>query len=172
MFRKLGAWLKEMFFTPTPDSPGGDEEVGRIEILNDFDFETELGEFLAHGYEAHYNEGISQGYDDPTSENYDKQVELLTSRLFNRIEREILVKKNKKEVYKSALKKTSGVVKEEIEYESKLIRLENDLEFIQGQKELVKDGKGWFVILEEALHDGFQEGAKKYFSEFNERNEL
>ena len=161
-----------MFFTPTLDSPGGDEESARVEIVNDFDFETELGDFLAHGYEAHYNEGIAQGTDDPTEDNYTKQVELLTSRLFNRIDREILVKKNKKEVYESALAKTGLVVKEEIEYESKLIRLGNDLDFIETQKELATDKKGWFVILEEALHDGFQEGAKAYFKQFNAKNEL
>lgn len=168
----LGKWFKKMFLTPTLDSPGGDEEQARIDIVNDFDFETELGEFLAHGYEAHYNEGIAQGHDDPTTENYDKQVELLKSRLYNRIDREILVKKNKKEVYKSAIQKTSAVVREEIEYDAKLIRLTNDLEFILNQKELAGKNKGWFVILEEALHDGFQEGAKKFFEEFNAKNEL
>ena len=154
------------FFTPTPDSKGGDEEVARIENINGFLFETELGDLLAHGYEAYHNEGFQQGADDPTTENYEKQVELLKARLFNYIDKEILVKTNKKEIYEAALDKASEVVKEEIEYETQSIRLKNDLQFLQDQRDLSDSNGGWYVILEEALHDGFQEGAAEYFEKF------
>ena len=62
---------------------------------NDFNFESNLGLFLESGFDAFAAEGERQGYDDPSEDNWTKQVDLLKVQLDNNIQRELFIKNNK-----------------------------------------------------------------------------
>ena len=139
---------------------------------NDFNFESNLGEFLATGFDSYTNEGNRQGYDDPSKVNWEKQVELLKVQFDNKFNREIFIKENKYSLMTELLNSTDGIVSNQSEFLIQMKRAENELKFINEQYDLVKEEKGWYLMIHEALHDGFQDGAKKKINELKSLNSL
>lgn len=139
---------------------------------NDFRFESNLGLFLSSGFDAFEAEGNRQGYDDPSKANYDKQVKLLKVQLGNNLQREVFIKENKLSMLQTALDAADEIVGAQIEFVMQLKRSENELKYLQEQIALVDEGLGWYLMLNEALHDGFQVGAKKKLFEINEKYDL
>ena len=136
---------------------------------NDFPFESKLGPFLENGFEAYTEEGYRQGYDDPSSMNWKKQVMLLKVQLDNHLQRELFIKNNKYSILKKGLEEADDIVGEQLEFIMQLKRAENEVEYLNSQIELANEEKGWYLMLHEALHDGFQEGSKKKMDELNKK---
>ena len=139
---------------------------------NDFRFESQLGNFLEHGFDAYAEEGDRQGYDDPSVHNWEKQVDLLKVQLSNNIERELFIKQNKYSILKAAFEASDDIVVQQIEFIMQMKRAENEMAYIEEQKVLAEEGKGWYLMLHEALHDGFQDGSKRKLEELNAKYDL
>ena len=184
VFGKKPNWFARTFFLPK--RPVGDGELQEwIDMAknknhegeekhegNDFRFESQLGNFLEHGFDAYNEEGNTQGYDDPSVTNWNKQVELLKVQLFNNVEREYFIKKNKYSILKAAFEASDDIVVNQIEFVMQMKRAQNEMDYIVEQKALIEDEKGWYLMLHEALHDGFQEGSKKKIEELNSKYDL
>lgn len=136
---------------------------------NDFPFESNLGLFLDRGFDAFTEEGKRQGYDDPSSMNWEKQVQLLKVQLDNNLQRELFIKENKYTILKEGIENADDIVGEQLEFIMQLKRAENEMNYLKEQIELVNEEKGWYLMLHEALHDGFQEGAKQKIDELNQK---
>ena len=151
-----------------PQKSGPAQQV----LTNDFPFESNLGLFLDKGFEAFTAEGERQGYDDPTTENWEKQVQLLKVQFDNNLKRELFIKENKFSILKEVLDSTDGIVSSDIEFIADLKRAENELTYLREQIALVEGESGWYLMLHEALHDGFQDGSKKKINELKTLNGL
>ena len=146
------------------------QRKGKIESTqsgNDFPFESKLGPFLENGFEAYTEEGYRQGYDDPSAANWTKQVQLLKVQLDNHLQRELFIKENKYSILKKGIEEADDIVGEQLEFIMQLKRAENEVTYLNDQIKLVVEEKGWYLMLHEALHDGFQDGAKKKVDELN-----
>ena len=183
VFGKKPNWFTRTFFLPK--NPVGDGELqGWIDLAktkdqkesnddtNDFRFESGLGLFLERGFDAFAEEGERPGYDDPTKKNWEKQVQLLKVQLGNNVSRELFIKENKYSMLNEALTHTDELVVDQIEFVMQRKRAENEMHYILEQQELIAQEKGWYLMLHEALHDGFQDGSKKRMTEVNEKYNL
>lgn len=139
---------------------------------NDFRFESNLGLFLDRGFDAFASEGERQGYVDPSEDNWIKQVELLKVQLDNNLKREFFIKENKYTILKEALNQADNIVSSQVEFVMQLKRVKNEMDYIKEQMKLVEKEKGWYLMLHEALHDGFQDGAKKKIEELTSKYDL
>ena len=137
---------------------------------NDFPFESNLGLFLDKGFEAFSAEGDRQGYDDPTTENWNKQVELLKVQFDNNLKRELFIKNNKYTILQEVFDKATDIIAKDIDFISNFKRAENELAYLQEQIALVEEEKGWYLMLHEALYDGFQDGSKRKINELKSLN--
>ena len=135
---------------------------------NDFPFESNLGLFLDKGFEAFTAEGDRQGYDDPTTDNWEKQVQLLKVQFDNNLKRELFIKENKYSILKEVLDSTDDIVSNDIDFIMQLKRAENELKYLNEQIALVEQETGWYLMLHEALHDGFQDGSKRKIKELKQ----
>ena len=179
VFGKKPNWFMRTFFLPK--SPVGDGELqswmdaalskdaksDKDLTNNDFNFESNLGLFLDRGFDAFTEEGERQGYDDPSEKNWVKQVKLLRVQLDNNMQREFFIKENKYTVLLAAFESTDEIVGDQIEFIMQLKRAENEMKYITEQVKLAAKEEGWYLMLHEALHDGFQTGAKKKLDELN-----
>ena len=163
---ELAGWINDV--NAFKDGSSATEEKAN----NDFKFESQLGSFLEHGFEAYTEEGERQGYDDPSKKNWNKQVQLLKVQLANNIDREYFIKKNKYSILEEAFKSTDNIVGDQIEFIMQKKRAQNEMEYISEQIALVKKEEGWYLMLHEALHDGFQDGSKKKLEELNNKYDL
>ena len=136
---------------------------------NDFPFESKLGPFLENGFEIYSKEGYRQGYDDPSTMNWEKQVQLLKVQLENHLQRELFIKNNKYSILKKGIEEADDIVGEQLEFIMQLKRAENEVTYLTEQIALANDEKGWYLMLHEALHDGFQDGSKKKMDELNKK---
>ncbi len=177
------SWPKENFFKRTFGSKKGPLTEDQVQEFvdsfttvegegskepsesNDFNFESNLGLFLEKGFDAFAAEGDRQGYDDPSTQNWNKQIQLLKVQLDNNVNREMYIKTNRLSLIESALKATDPIVSRGVEFIMKKKRIENEIEFLKEQHKLVEKEKGWYLMLHEALHDGFQDGAKRKMTE-------
>ena len=149
---------------PIPSST----KTGKIESVansNDFQFESNLGLFLEKGFDAFSAEGDRQGYDDPTTVNWNKQVQLLKVQLDNNISRELFIKNNRYTKLTTTLEATDNIVTDMVDFKLRLKGIENEIEYLKEQRELATAEQGWYLMLHEALHDGFQDGSKKKLGE-------
>ena len=150
-----------------PRQRQGGSKVESAQSGNDFPFESNLGLFLDKGFDAFTAEGLRQGYDDPSKKNWEKQVQLLDVQLDNNLQRELFIKENKYSILKEGMKNTDEIVGEQLEFIMQLKRAENEVTYLKDQIKLVEEKKGWYLMLHEALHDGFQDGSKKKIDELN-----
>ena len=149
--------------------PQQNSKIEATQTGNDFPFESKLGAFLAQGFDAYTAEGDRQGYDDPSSKNWEKQVQLLKVQLDNNLKRELFIKENKYSILKEGIQNADDIVGEQLEFIMQLKRAENEVTFLNTQIDLVNEEKGWYLMLHEALHDGFQVGSKRKIDELNSK---
>ena len=68
----------------------------------------------------------------------------------------------------AALDATDSIVANMVEFQMAKTKAENEVAYITDQAGLAKEEKGWYLMLHEALHDGFQDGAKKRLAELTQ----